>query len=80
MGTGKVTGQIFKKVTTPNGNSSCAPFASITDTITVNGVILSNNGSCETVIPPINNLSFTISKQANLIYYGLGGGIGVGNL
>jgi hypothetical protein len=80
VGTGKVTGQIFKKVTTPNGNSSCAPFASITDTITVNGVILSNNGSCETVIPPINNLSFTISKQANLIYYGLGGGIGVGNL
>jgi len=66
IGTGNVKGQIFKKVTAPNGDSNCAPFASVTDTITVNGVILSNNGSCETVISPINNLSFQIDKQGLL--------------
>lgn len=80
VGTGKVTGQVFMKVTTPNGNASCAPYAKINDTITVNGPILLNNGPCETVIPPINFLSFGVEKQANIVYYGLGGGIGVGNL
>ena len=80
VGTGKVTGQVFMKVTTPNGNATCAPYAKINDTITVNGTILLNNGPCETVIPPINTLSFGVSKQANTVYYGLGGGIGVGNI
>ena len=80
VGTGKVTGQVFMKVTTPNGNATCAPYAKINDTITVNGTILLNNGPCETVIPPINTLTFGVSKQANTVYYGLGGGIGVGNI
>ena len=80
VGTGKVTGQVFMKVTTPNGNASCAPYAKINDTITVNGPILLNNGPCETITPPINFLSFGVEKQANIVYYGLGGGIGVGNL
>jgi hypothetical protein len=78
VGTGKVTGQVFMKVTTPNGNATCAPYAKINDTITVNGTILLNNGPCETVIPPINNLTFGLSKQGILVSTPISGGGGVG--
>lgn len=67
VGTGKVTGQVFMKVVAPNGDANCAPYGSINDSITVNGVILLNNGPCETVIPPINALSFGVSKQGFLV-------------
>jgi hypothetical protein len=78
VGTGKVTGQVFMKVTTPNGNATCAPYANISDSITVSGTILQNNGSCETVIPPINNLTFGLSKQGILVSTPISGGGGVG--
>lgn len=67
VGTGKVTGQVFIKVVAPNGNNNCAPYAKINDTITVNGVVLLNNGPCETVITPINTLNFGLDKQGSII-------------
>jgi hypothetical protein len=67
VGTGKVTGQVFIKVVAPNGDNNCAPYAKINDTITVNGVVLLNNGPCETVITPINTLNFGLDKQGSII-------------
>jgi hypothetical protein len=67
VGTGTVKGQVFMKVVAPNGDANCVSYASINDSITVNGAILLNNGPCETVIPPINALSFGVSKQGFLV-------------
>ncbi len=72
VGTGKVTGQVFMKVVAPNGDSNCAPYAKINDSITVNGTVLVNGGPCETVITPINTLSFGLDKQGILVNVNVG--------
>jgi hypothetical protein len=60
------------KVVAPNGDANCVSYASINDSITVNGAILLNNGPCETVITPINTLSFGVSKQGFLVNIPIG--------